>query len=855
MEKYIVPFILMIMIDSICYADESIVINFESGQDLFHPQTKTVTVSKIEKTVIDDRESTGMQIRGSVDGEVYYAVSNRYPIREFQHYRLAVWMRINADHSTASIPSLKCEFMSEKAESSLGFGDFESYDTICSGSWQHLSGEFRTPLGTRFCRFVLDTGCETLMEAKSTKSIDITIDDIKIEPIDHYTIDGKYRLKPVPASLEIMRGVHPRLYLTKDKIIELRSAVNTTHASLWKEFIQYTDKLVEQGPPKYQSYDDGRYDEQWWQVPVGNNIPILALAYVISGKQRYLESAREWALASCGYKTWGTGWVDGMDCITGHHLFGLSLLYDWCYDSLDKETLGIIRETLVKRTAAMFEASAKGTLVPGIDEYKIRPWPEWDEAYLQNHLWVNTSGMAIAGLALFDEVDDASQWIGFPLDRYRRTMHYLGPDGASHEGINYWSYGMEHLLKFMTLARDLLDEDMFGSEWFRNTANYRLYMSLPQNAWVKRNITVNYGDSYRRDSYGPDHQLRFLAGEYRNGYAQWLAQELDNADVLIPTSQWFNLVWYDPAVEAKSPTDLPTMHYFTDMDFISARSDWSGDESFIFYKCGPYIGHYALYEMPYCPSSAHHVHPDANHFVLFGNGEWLLRDNENQGKYTGQHNTLLINDGEQYGGGGARYLDGGMQAGGGGAIFDAVELHAMKKRPHIIRAVSTERFDHMAGDATEAYPESAGLKRYIRHLVFVKPDVLIVVDDIELDRESDLELRFIPEQQEARQDGSALFLAGQNALLRFDNLTSEGTILNAEKFEAVSRRNEKEDILSIRVRTQKNRWRNAVALSWCGVNEKPVKILLDQAENIWNFRIDNQSVIFDWTTGNVVMNP
>ena len=44
-----------------------------------------------------------------------------------------------------------------------------------------------------------------------------------------------------------------------------------------------------------------------------------------------------------------------------------------------------IRETLVKRTSTMFEAAASG-----------KAW--WHRAYLQNHLWVNVSGMAVAAL-------------------------------------------------------------------------------------------------------------------------------------------------------------------------------------------------------------------------------------------------------------------------------------------------------------------------------------------------------------------------------------------------------------------------------------------------------------------------
>ena len=41
------------------------------------------------------------------------------------------------------------------------------------------------------------------------------------------------------------------------------------------------------------------------------------------------------------------------------------------------------------------------------------------------------------------------------------AMAALGPDGASHEGVGYWEYGVEYLLKFMHLARQLLGVDLY----------------------------------------------------------------------------------------------------------------------------------------------------------------------------------------------------------------------------------------------------------------------------------------------------------------------------------------------------------------------------------------------------------
>ena len=270
----------------------------------------------------------------------------------------------------------------------------------------------------------------------------------------------------------------------------------------------------------------------------------LAMAYVLTGEKQYLDAARRWALASCGYKTWGLGRIDGMDLATGHQLFGLAIVYDWCYRDLDEAARRQIRETLARRTAAMFEAAATG-----------KAW--WHRSYLQNHLWVNITGMAAAGFALFDEVDDAACWIGLPLDKYRQTMAALGPDGASHEGVGYWEYGVEYMLKFMDLARQRLDVDLYGNAWWRNTSTYAQYLSLPRNAWTPRNCIVDIADCPRSHWYGPEYLLRGLARQFRDGHAQWLAQQIDEAGVSSAEAPWLNLLWYDPAVPPQSPETCP----------------------------------------------------------------------------------------------------------------------------------------------------------------------------------------------------------------------------------------------------------------------------------------------------------
>jgi len=441
-------------------------------------------------------------------------------------YRLSAWMRVGKVGTGTPMPFLRCEFVAADTQGNLGQAHTDAYDAAHLGAWQRLSGEFLAPPGTVQLWLAVETGTNGRTE------IDAYLEEVSVEPIGRLSLFEKYRLHPLPPSLEEVRGIHPRLYLDTIRIAELRQAIQTTHAPLWQELRQRADRAVKSGPPAYREHDNNSGDEQLWKRELGNTMPVLAMAWTLSGEKQYLEATRQWALASCGYRTWGLGRLDGMDLAAGHQLFGLGLVYDWCYAELGEEARRTIGATLVKRTSAMFEAAATG-----------KAW--WHKSYLQNHLWVNICGMAVAGLALFDEVDDASSWIGLPLEKFERTMSALGPDGASHEGVGYWEYGAEYMLKFMDLARSRLDANLYTNEWWRNTARYAQYLALPRHAWTRDNCIVDIADCPRSHWYGPDYLLRGLAREFHDGYAQWLAQEIEDAGVASPGAPWLNLLWFD----------------------------------------------------------------------------------------------------------------------------------------------------------------------------------------------------------------------------------------------------------------------------------------------------------------------
>ncbi|MGI6418898.1 MAG: DUF4962 domain-containing protein [Thermoguttaceae bacterium] len=794
---------------------------FESGADTWRPRSASIEVSREEGDGAVSGSAAHLRVQGRIAEGWNYAACEPRPIRPNQLYRFTAWVRVDKLGSTTPPPYLKCEFTGEPRKS-LGQVHTTHYEPSRLGQWQQLEVEFQAPEQARTCWLALEKG------TSSSAEIDARLDEIELRPIARLSVIDRYRLEPLPAKLAAARGVHPRLYLNAAKIAELRRAIGTTHAELWRELRDLADRAVKRGPPAYREDDGHSGDEQLWQREVGNTMPVLAMAYALSGQRQYLESAKAWALASCGYKTWGLGRIDGMDLAAGHQLFGLGIVYDWCHADLDEDARRTIRETIVRRGSAMFEAGATG-----------KAW--WGKSYMQNHLWVDACGLSVAGLAVVDEVDDADLWIGFGLDKFRRTTDALGTDGASHEGVGYWEYGVEYLLKFMHLARELLGVDLYQHPWWRQTAEYPLYLSLPRRAWTRSNSIVDIADCPRSHWYGPDYLLRGLAREYRDGHAQWLADQVDRADIAAPGASWLNLVWYDPAVNPAPPDDLPTLRHFDDLGIVSARTGWSGAESLAVLKCGPFLGHKAVEEFFYDPGGGH-VHPDANHFVLFGAGEWLIRDDGYRAKWTGQHNTLLV--------------DGRGQLGEGKQWFDGSRPLAVKSRPRILRAASTPALDHIVGEAAAAYPADLAIESYRRHLLFLKPDVVIVADEIRTTTTRELELRFHPESQDCRREGEAYVCAGKAATLRIEPLTAEAVHVEAAPLEVEGRQGEKgQTMFTVRLIRKAGAWRNAVAFSWSGSESPPRQVTFESKGSAAVFTCGRRQVTLDWATGEAAETP
>ncbi len=487
-------------------AAEAVPWDFESGNAGWQSRGKSVTVERVVTTGANGQRTSSLRIHGRIEDGWNYASSHPVPMTAGKLYRLSAWVRVERVGPGTPMPYLKCEFQSADRTREIGRARTEAYDIDQWSKWQKLQGEFPVPDGTRSCWLALEKGTNRPCE------IDAYLADVRLEPIERFGFWDAYRLKPLPASLEKMRGVHPRTYLTSQRIAELREAVKTTHAAMWKKIRDQADRAVKRGPPAYILNDGHSGDEQLWQREVGNAMPVLAMAYAVSGEKRYLDSCPA---------------------------VGLGLL------RLQDLGAGPDRRHGPGRRASALRAGAGLRLVlsrPGRTGTPGDP-PDAGQADFRDvrgggHRQGLVAQVVLAESSLGEHCGDgrrragavSTRWTmppagsGCRWDKFRRTMAALGPDGASHEGVGYWEYGVEYMLKFMDLARTNLDADLYGGPWWRNTARYAQYLTLPRSAWKSDNCIVDLADCPRGHWYGPDYLLRGLARRFQDGHAQWLAK-------------------------------------------------------------------------------------------------------------------------------------------------------------------------------------------------------------------------------------------------------------------------------------------------------------------------------------------
>ena len=331
---------------------------------------------------------------------------------------------------------------------------------------------------------------------------------------------------------------HPRLYITTADIRRLKERVKRpAYKKTWGRILDDA-RQYDNRKQRYRTRDGALLPEEKVLRRAAERLPQMALAFLVTGDEQYLTTAthRLDALAA------RHDWFGNDDMNAAYTAFNCIVAYDWLYDSLDTDQRNRYRDAVGEHVRHLLHL---------LQEKKI--W--WSRAMLQNHNYINSMAIGVAGIALAGEVPDANLWVEAAADNISRVMGYLSPDGASHEGVGYWSTGTGALLRYYLAVEPYRGiNELRQSDFFRNTANFRLYMSLP--GYIEN---ADFADSPRLDYQGPGYILHVLARIFNDGHAQWLGDTIQSAREKEGGGYWLDLLWRDDEIVARPPIDLPVM--------------------------------------------------------------------------------------------------------------------------------------------------------------------------------------------------------------------------------------------------------------------------------------------------------
>jgi hypothetical protein len=472
----------------------------------------------------------------------------------------------------------------------------------------------------------------------------------------------------------------------------------------------------------------------------------------MTGEQKYADKAFEFADAFCDLTTWTVRahefpiiysrimpWNVPDDQVNFNfdHMNGdagriMAAVYDWLYPALNEAQRDRIRGALIEKVV---------TRVRGDYEFH---W--WATAYRCNWCGVCNSGVGLAGLALLTENPQLTDIVAESYNRIDNMLSELGEDGGWQEGGGYWNYGVHTSSFFADALKRLTNSkyNLFENERLKNNpVNFPLRISLAGGG------SLNFEDSHGSGFIGSPHLINKLAKETKSKEAVWYRNEIlgEGRDI-------FYIIWPAPELEPKPPKN-PSVHFRT-IDWWVMRSDFKSPEKVMV------AGKAGMNNDP------HHGHLDIGHFVVHWQKEYYIGEMGRMGydeKFFDDmrfdyptassvgHNVVFVN-GEKQISGKLRKQPWNHEVGGEVEVFK-----------------TSEGLDYVRMNPTRAYPNKE-LLAWERHVVHEKPEITLVLDEIEAEPGSDIELRFHPGVDFEIRDG-LVFLEGANGKMALIPISEE----------------------------------------------------------------------------------
>ncbi|WP_186580345.1 heparinase II/III family protein [Aquibacillus kalidii] len=280
-----------------------------------------------------------------------------------------------------------------------------------------------------------------------------------------------------------------------------------------------------------------------------------------------------------------------IDLFAAETAFALSEISHVMNDKLDAVLITRIRQEVYKRV-----------FIPYLEQGPF----DWETA---DHNWAAVCAGSIGNAAMY--VIEDREDLSIVLNKVMKTMDcYLDgfeDDGACKEGYGYWQYGFGFYVYFADLLIKVTDGkiNLFNNEKVHQIALFQ------QKCFLDDDIVVNFSDSLQNGAVmlGLSHYLSRVYPDIEVPEAK-----LRNKSIIDHCGRWApairNLLWVNDEVVGE-PWQEAT-YYLKDAHWFISRV-WTDAGRFAFAAKG---GH----------NDEPHNHNDVGHFILYGNGEVLLKD-------------------------------------------------------------------------------------------------------------------------------------------------------------------------------------------------------------------------------------
>jgi hypothetical protein len=511
-------------------------------------------------------------------------------------------------------------------------------------------------------------------------------------------------LKSVPAD-------HPRILLQKNEAERFRTFQDDPDA---RAIITQAKKyLTAPVPSEKDAWSGKKMDDPGQQrkldldasqdasSTVYEKIITLAQAFILTGNQDFSAKAISMGMEVSSWDPEGVTRLS--DFGDARCMLGMALVFDTFYDQLDERQ----KEKLVRASSAR----AANFYKSWINDIETK--------VLSGHVWQHILHYFFqTALALHGEEPLAEQWLTYAYELFLARAPVLGgPDGGWVEGVSYFRMNMETMIDIPLFIRKFTGFDFIGSHpWYRGNTKWMIYHIPPGSA------ADGFGDN-TEEVFSPGAAYLAYAQEIaklnKDTLAAWYTREVRKYETpdLSATEvlRWVRLTKTRglKIPEVKNDPALPMAVVFRETGLAAIHSDplSTPDNLMVAFKSSPF-GSYG------------HMLCDQNTFnILYGGKKLFYRtgykvtmdDPHRTGWYqtTKSQNGILINDQGQ--------------------------TYSNNAFGWISRFMQGEEIAYIKGDATNAYNnEETGkpeVKKVIRHLVLIKPDLIIIYDELESEKD------------------------------------------------------------------------------------------------------------------------